>query len=743
MNVSLLVLGLLCGNPSSAPSPEEKLPLTGLPPAKVTPGLCLLSYRVGTESKECQALFDQGLAYLYSKKGQVAAQAFETATRHDPDCPMVWWGLSRALERWGKDAHKQALAKAQALMARGSDRERLLITARLQEKGALTGGRAAAAKTLDELLTIDDEDEEGWYNRAQLVEAGSAQVPYLKALLRLNPLHPGASLDLVHFYESDKRSLLKQYHTDSYNWSSPGISQGKPATTPGLPGARQADPNAKLPITGLAPAKITPNLCLLSYRISTRSPECQAHFDQGLGYFYSYVYMEAARSFETAARYDPDCPIVWWGLSRALEKQSRAGNQSQALQKAQDLLPRATLRERLLITSRLQEKGKLTGGKSAAIRTLEDLITLYEDDEEAWYARALLADNGVQRVVLYKALLRINPLHAGATHELVHFYETFRRPALGWIYAENYIRSSPGIPHALHMQAHLATRIGKWDKTSDRSARAVELERAYHKEMNVSPRQDDQYGHHLDTLMMGLVHDGRFKEARAIKAEAQANGYRHNMPWFRLHLAERDWAEALKIAEQMRRGDAGTASYMAALVYLHKGDAAKVAAEIETLKKGGGGGRPGGNRRPEARVWETEGWLKCQKGDVDGGLKLLQQAVDRTKNDYGHHAWGNGALYMETWGIAALQAGRADVAEEAFLEALAHDPGCVRAALGLQVLCERQKRTEEMARFADVARRYWKKADPGCLEKELAWMRTLGAANAAQDTTGTKLEGQR
>src|SRR5262245_18077857 len=79
-------------------------------------------------------------------------------------------------------------------------------------------------------------------------------------------------------------------------------------------------PADKLPLSNLPPAKIRPNQCLLAYRVSTRSPECQAHFYQGQGYFYSYVWMEAARSFETAARFDLDCAMAWWGLSRALEE---------------------------------------------------------------------------------------------------------------------------------------------------------------------------------------------------------------------------------------------------------------------------------------------------------------------------------------------------------------------------------------------------------------------------------------
>src|SRR5205823_14959862 len=95
-------------------------------------------------------------------------------------------------------------------------------------------------------------------------------------------------------------------------------------------------------------------------------------------------------------------------------------------------------------------------------------------------------------------LLRINPIHPGAAHELVHYYENIRRPALGFPYAEKYIESSPGIPHPFHMQAHLATRLGRWDKTADRSARAIELEREYHKFQNVKPAEDHQFQHHLE-----------------------------------------------------------------------------------------------------------------------------------------------------------------------------------------------------------------------------------------------------
>jgi hypothetical protein len=79
---------------------------------------------------------------------------------------------------------------------------------------------------------------------------------------------------------------------------------------------------------------------------------------------------------------------------------------------------------------------------------------------------------------------------------------------------------------------------------------------------------------------------------------------------------------------------------------------------------------------------------------------------------------------MEAWGLGAQVAGRDAVAEEAYLEALAHDPGSVRAALGLQVLCERQGRQQEARRYAELAQKCWAKADAGCLEREREELRT-------------------
>ena len=169
----------------------------------------------------------------------------------------------------------------------------------------------------------------------------------------------------------------------------------------------------------------------------------------------------------------------------------------------------------------------------------------------------------------------------------------------------------------------------------------------------------------------------------------------------RMFLAEQDWDACQKLVEQFRRAEKGNGAYCAAVLALEKGDAEQAGREVDTLRQLAQSRKS--DKTLERRLWEAQGRYLCQKGDGEAGLKLLRKLVDATKNDYFHHAWGNGAVYMESWGVAALEAGSATDAEEAFQEALAHDAGSVRGALGLWALCDRLGRAEEASRYLKVA----------------------------------------
>lgn len=514
--------------------------------------------------------------------------------------------------------------------------------------------------------------------------------------------------------------------------------ESKPAAT-----KETAPKEKKLELCELTPAKVLSGLCIYEYPISTRNPEVQALFNQGLGYLYSYVWMEAARSFETAAKLEPENPMCWWGLSRALNNWGKTTQSNKALTKAKETLKHASIKEKALIRSALQEKGMESGvgdqeaRRKVAIGTLDDLIIEFPEDQEAWWARGQLAGNfslfggNKSSAPFYHALLRINPLHPGANHELTHFYEQVRRPALGMAYANKYIESSPGIAHPLHMQAHLATRIGRWDQTADRSKRAIEVQKEYHRVVGVAPKDDHQYSHHLEILFISLTHDGRFSEARGIMDDARKAEFEHFQPWIRFAMASNDQALAAKIVEEARRKDKNLAAYAGAWLALEQGRLGDAAAEVEALRQAVASNPK--DRRLSLFLWEMQGWLYCREGDVEPGLQLLRRTIEKTKDDFSHHAWGLGAILMERWGMCALEGNRMPEAEEAFLEAMAHDPGSVIGALGLEEICRRQGRTSEMNRYRDLANKNWSRAQPSDLMRLRQKIRDLGPEKLARN----------
>jgi tetratricopeptide (TPR) repeat protein len=113
-------------------------------PVPLRQGIGKVHEEVTTTSREAQAFYDQGLAYLHSFVWIEAARSFHQALRSDPSMAMAFLGLSDAYI--GLQDFQQAQAafeKAQSLAGKASDREhaRLAIRARqldyLQDGGNL------------------------------------------------------------------------------------------------------------------------------------------------------------------------------------------------------------------------------------------------------------------------------------------------------------------------------------------------------------------------------------------------------------------------------------------------------------------------------------------------------------------------------------------------------------------------------------------------------------------------------
>src|SRR5437773_6739184 len=90
----------------------------------------------------------------------------------------------------------------------------------------------------------------------------------------------------------------------------------------------------------------------LHEKVSTRSPEAQSFYDQGLAYVHSYVWIEAARSFHQALRLDPNLAMAYLGLTDAFIGLQDVATARATLESAKALEKGMSERERVWLSIR-------------------------------------------------------------------------------------------------------------------------------------------------------------------------------------------------------------------------------------------------------------------------------------------------------------------------------------------------------------------------------------------------------
>ncbi|MBK7933224.1 MAG: tetratricopeptide repeat protein [Acidobacteria bacterium] len=265
-----------------------------------------------------------------------------------------------------------------------------------------------------------------------------------------------------------------------------------------------------------------------SIKITTKSPAAQKYFDQGLNLLHAFWDMESYRAFREAARVDPDCAMVWWGVYNALGQNSQEMSEERAaaLKKTVELAPKASDREQyyLRAISLLAEQGK---GRSAWVGEMEALISKYPEDVEA---QLLLANslsspassyrpNGRPREgkmygrSILQNLLRTHPEHAAVHHYWIHAAENGPRPEEALDSAEKLVKLAPNSGHMLHMPGHIYYRLGMYEKAREALLASLDFDLKYMRENKVHPINNWNYTHNLDYLVANCAEEGRYKEA--------------------------------------------------------------------------------------------------------------------------------------------------------------------------------------------------------------------------------------
>ena len=226
------------------------------------------------------------------------------------------------------------------------------------------------------------------------------------------------------------------------------------------------------------------------HTISTKNPEAQRFFDQGLTLVFGFNHDEAARSFRRASELDPQSAMAFWGVALALGPcinldvdPSHEKAAYEAAQKALSLMPGATEQERAYIQALSKRYSsdprvdlrKLDAQYANAMREQHkhypddlDAATLYAEslmDLHPWKQWTLdgRPTEGTDEIVaVLESVLRRDPNHLGANHYYIHATESSPHPQGALASAKRLEALAPGAGHLVHMPAHTYMRVGDY-----------------------------------------------------------------------------------------------------------------------------------------------------------------------------------------------------------------------------------------------------------------------------------------
>jgi tetratricopeptide (TPR) repeat protein len=243
------------------------------------------------------------------------------------------------------------------------------------------------------------------------------------------------------------------------------------------------------------------------FPITAASEEAQRYFDQGLIFTYGFNHFEAVRSFEEAARQDPECAMCYWGIALALGPHINApmfpeavAPAYEALERALELAPQATEREQAYIEALsaryvAEPPEDRTHLDRAYAEAMREVVTNYPDDLDAatLFAESLMnlvpwnywTEYGEPRpetaelVEVLESVMERDSYHPGATHYYIHTMENSPNPQRAEEAADNLSELNIQIGHMIHMPSHIYARIGRWHDASVANQKAIAADEAY------------------------------------------------------------------------------------------------------------------------------------------------------------------------------------------------------------------------------------------------------------------------
>jgi tetratricopeptide (TPR) repeat protein len=300
------------------------------------------------------------------------------------------------------------------------------------------------------------------------------------------------------------------------------------------------------------PATLMDGYGELHHPVSTRNPEAQRFFDQGLKLVYAFNHAEAVRSFQRAAELDPDCAMAYWGVALALGPNINADVDAEreklaydAIQKAGGLAAKMSEPERAYVEAMTKRysndpKADLKRLNLDYKNAMAELVKRYPDDLDAatFYAESLMllrpwqywsadgkpAEGTLELVAILEAVLKRSPDHIGANHFYIHAVEASLHPEWALPSAQRLKVLTPAAGHLVHMPAHIDIRTGNYEAAARANAYAAEADREYFKAAGTQGMYAVMYySHNLHFLTVAHCMQGRFTDGQRAATQLEAH----------------------------------------------------------------------------------------------------------------------------------------------------------------------------------------------------------------------------
>ena len=474
--------------------------------------------------------------------------------------------------------------------------------------------------------------------------------------------------------------------------------------------------------------------------VATASTRAQAFYDQGLAYLHSYVWLEAARSFNQALTIDPKLAMAHAGLAVAYTELNAPAAATAALDDAKALA--ATDHDRRHIAARALQ---MTGQTAAYRAVLDEALKAFPLDDELWLARGQAAsDDPAERgqgsvaasIPFYEKAAALAPDHFAAHHYLTHAFENTGRIADALAQGEAFAKMAPKVPHARHMFGHNLRRAGRIHDAIAEFLAADALESEYFRSEKIPVEYDWHYQHNLDLLATSYQYVGqmaaaeqRFRASFAIPSSLVVQEFdKREWPVF---LIGRGQAKAALDAANVLAGHrspvvSATGHVEAGRARLALGQFKEAADEGNAALRLMRGTEGAGMVATALEAFQGEFFLRT--GQKDKARSMLEGVARKVRSAPGPDAWAQALFTLEAIARAAREVGDWELAGWTARQMLEHDPNYAGAHFALALVAQHGGDLPAARSEGAAAAKLWSTADPDLPElKTIREMLSRGA----------------